>query len=230
MKRILLIMSLLTAVFFLKAQENGQGLVIETRELSAFDQIRVSRGINVTLIEGEAPKAEIHIENADPADVLIEQKGRELTIRMRARIYRDMAVNVYLYYQEIREISAGTGGSVYSDDVIEADQLTLETGADASIQLEVEVKKLIANASASRIEVTGSANFIDVNATTGGRFLGANLKSKEGNVRTNTGASAQVWVTDKLEARAGSGARIEYAGNPPKVDARTSLGGRVEKM
>jgi hypothetical protein len=230
MKQLFLFTALILMSLPFLAQEQTNGIVIQTRELAPFDQLRVSRGINVTLVEGENPKAEIHIENTDPEDVIIEQKNKVLTIRMRTRIYRDVAVNVYLTYQTIREISAGTGGSVYSEDVLEGDQLKLEAGADASIQLEVEVNKIVANASTARIELTGSADYIDVNVSTGGRFLGANLESREGNVRANTGANAQVWVTEKLEARAGSGARVEYTGDPSKLEVRTSLGGRVEVM
>ncbi|GAO28734.1 GIN domain-containing protein [Geofilum rubicundum] len=135
-----------------------------------------------------------------------------------------------MYYQNINEISVSSGASVYSEDLLETDFLKLETGTDASIQLEIEVNKLEASASASRIDVMGSAQNMEINATTGGRFLGANLQGKVTNIRANTGASAQVWVTDELNARAGSGASIEYTGNPAKVDVHTSLGGKVNKI
>ena len=219
-----------SVAFFVGAQEVAKEVNKETRELQEFDKIRVSKGINVTLVEGNKPSAEIHIENAPTSDVIIEQKGRYLTVKMRTRIYKGVAVNVYITFQNLREISTGLGGSVESDDLIEADQLVLEAGMDGSIDLEVDVKKLVVNASAARVEVRGTSDYIDVRTTTGGRYLGANLKTKEALVRANTGGSAQIWVTEKIEASAGSGAKVEYAGNPQKVEVKQTLGGKVEKM
>lgn len=227
MKRMILLTFLLPAFsFIIPAQEIKK----EVRELQNFDKIRVSKGINVTLVEGEKPQAEINIENAETSDVIIEQKGRNLTVKMRTRVYKDVAVNVYVTYKSLGEISTGLGGSVESDDLIEADQLVLEAGMDGKIDIEVEVKKLVVSASAAHIEVIGTADYIDVTTSTGGKYLGANLKTKEALVRANTGGLAQVWVTEKIEATAGSGARIEYAGNPPKVEAKQTLGGKVEKL
>jgi hypothetical protein len=232
MRKILFITATLLMSWPLMAQEDESNaeVIVEYRQLAPFENLKVSRGINVTLVEGDAPKAEIHIKNAPVDDVLLEQSNKDLTIRMRARIYKDVAINVYLYYQNINEISVSSGASVYSDDLLETDFLKLETGTDASIQLEIEVNKLEASASASRIDVMGSAQTMEINATTGGRFLGANLQSKVTNIKANTGASAQVWVTDELNARAGSGASIEYTGSPSKVEVHTSLGGKVNKI
>ena len=204
-------------------------IIIKTIDLAPFEKIRVTRGINVTLEEGESPKAEIHIQNADPDDVLIDQSGTELKIRMRPRIYRDMAVNVYLYYQNIKEISTGSGASVFSDDLIIAEELILNAGTDSSIQFELETKHLTASASAGRIDVYGSADILDANITTGARFLGYDLNTQKAVVRTSTGAMAQIRVNDKLEAKALSGSKIEYTGRPEAIEIKTNLGGSVRE-
>jgi hypothetical protein len=232
MRKLFFVIAIIWISMPIMAQEESATaeIVIETRELAPFSNLKVSRGINVTLVEGLSPKAEIHIQNASPDEVLLEQSNKDLTVRMRALIYKDVAVNVYLYYQNINQITVSSGASVYSEDVLETDFLKLESGTDASIQLEVIVDQLEASASASRIELMGSAQSVDVNATTGGRFLGANLESKVTSIKANTGASAQVWVTEKINARAGSGASVEYTGNPAKVEIHTSLGGKVEAM
>jgi hypothetical protein len=60
--------------------------------------------------------------------------------------------------------------------------------------------------------------------------MGANLKTKEAYIKANTGALVQVWVTEKLDASAGSGASVEYAGTPAQKDIKQTFGGKVEKM
>ena len=208
------------------AQQNEK---TEIRNLKPFDKIKSSKGINVTLREGDEPKAEVVISNAELEDVIIQQTGREVAIKMKTKIYKDLIVDVYVTYQSLREISAGTGGTITSDDIIEADQLTLEAGMDASIELEIEVKKLKASVSAARIEVSGTADYVEANISSG-RFLGAKLECEEAYIKANATGSAQIWVTEKLEATAGSGAKIEYKGNPEKVEMKTNLGGKVEEM
>jgi len=232
MKKLLFALAILLASMPSRAQQEeiNSEIEIQTRQLTPFENLRVMRGINVTLVEGKTPKAEIHIQNASADEVVIVQNNKDLDIRMRGLIYKDVAVNVYLYYQNINEIAVGSGASIFSDDVLETDYLKLESSTDASIELEIDANVLEASVSASRIELIGKAKYISVSANTGGRFLAANLKSEECSIKNNTGSSAQIWVTEKLNARAGSGASIEYTGAPSKVEIHTSLGGKVESF
>ena len=205
---------------------------IETRELKDFDKIIVSRGINVTLSEGLLTKAEIHIQNTTPDNVIITQKGMTLNIRMKTKSYKDVSVNVFLTVgvNTIREINTGTGGSVFSDILLKGDQLKLEAGGDGSMELKVEMNKVVANTSSSLIKLTGSTNYLDLNVSAGGRFEGSQLEATEVNASANMGSNVQVWATEKLVAKAATGAKIEYSGDPEKVEVRTSLAGKVEQM
>jgi hypothetical protein len=213
-------------------QEPDSAVVVETRALNNFDKIIVSRGINVTLEEGLSPQAEIRIMNTTPEDVIIEQEGMTVTIKMRPKIYKEVSVNVYITLgaNPIREINAGTGGSVYSEMELEGDQLKLEAGADASIQLEVTMEKIVVNASAASIHLTGTTNFLDVTASAAGRFDGLNLETGQTVAKANMGSKINVWVTQKLEAKSATGGKIGYTGNPDKVEIKTSMGGTVEKI
>lgn len=210
----------------------NDSIEIETRELEDFDKVIVSRGINVTFTEGLLTKAEIHIQNTTPDNVIIDQKGMTLNIRMRAKSYKDVSVNVFLTVgvNTIREINTGTGGSVFSDILLKGDQLKLEAGGDGSMELKVEMNKIVANTSSSLIKLTGTTNYLDLNASAGGRFEGSQLKATEVNVSAILGSNVQVFATEKLVAKAATGANIGYTGDPEKVEVRASLGGKVEKL
>jgi hypothetical protein len=230
--------SLLTLITYINCygqqsvQEPDSAVVVETRALNNFDKIIVSRGINVTLEEGLSPQAEIRIMNTTPEDVIIEQEGMTVTIKMRTKIYKGVAVNVFLTLgpNPIREINAGTGGSVYSEIELEGDQLKLEAGADASIQLEVTMKKVVINTSSASIHLTGTSDFLDVTASAAGRFDGLNLETGQAVAKANMGSKIQLWVTQKLEAKSATGGKIGYTGDPDKVAIKTSMGGTVEEI
>ncbi|MFW6257495.1 MAG: GIN domain-containing protein, partial [Prolixibacteraceae bacterium] len=108
MKRLFFTLFLFVTVFSLFAQEEDANIVKETRTIKDFNKLKVSKGINVTLIKGEEPGAEINIVNAPPADVLIENDKNELTVKMKTRIYKEVSVQVYLTYTDIREITVAS--------------------------------------------------------------------------------------------------------------------------
>ena len=229
-KRLMTFIAITSTTINMWGQTPTPGTTVETRELKPFDLVYVSRGINVTIVEADQHKAEIHITNAPASDVIIEQKGRLLEIRMRARINTNVSVNVYIYMDELRKASAFTGASIFSEGVIKTDELILESATDGLIQLSVDVNRLVMNASASRMEIKGSARSGDITASAGARLLASNLEIRESQVRANSGANAQVHVTHGLTARAATGARIQYKGEPTVIDVHTSTGGRVEKF
>ncbi|MFW6043669.1 MAG: head GIN domain-containing protein [Marinilabiliaceae bacterium] len=232
MKRALVFLMALTLTASLLAQdkEENQEVSKEVRKVKDFKKLKVAKGINVTLIKGLKPEAEINIVNAMTEDVIIENDKNELTIKMKTRIYKDVSVQVYLTYTELREIKTGSGASVDAEDVLSGNQLVLDAGMDSSIELEVDVETLEANVSAARITLEGAANTVEAKATTGGKFEAEKLESQEAFVTANTGAVATVNVTKKLEAKAGAGGKIEYSGNPEKVDSREIVNGKVTEL
>lgn len=234
MKRLTyLIIALLciNAVIVAQANTTGDSANIETRILQAFESLQISRGINVTLVEADEPKAEIYIQNASPDEVIIEQEGSKLNIRMKSRSYPDsVAVNVFLHYQIINKISVLSGGSVYNKWELETEELMIESGANAKLELEILVAKLTINAASSEIELNGEAKAFDLNATSGTKVEAGGLEVEDATIRANTGSKVQLLVNNSLYARIGTGALVQYAGNPAKVESSVTLGGKLEAL
>lgn len=228
MKHTLILLIALATSFSLPAQEEDPNIKKETRELNDFDKLKVTKGINVTLVKGDKPGAEINIVNAPTSDVIIENEQNELTIKMKTRVYQDVSVQVYLTYNELREISVGSGGNVEGHEVLSGSVLILDAGLDSVIDLKVDVDAIEANASAARITLNGYANKIEVKATTGAKFQGQNLESKNAYITANTGAIVSVNVSDMLNAKAATGATIEYTGDPDKIETKERFGGTID--
>ncbi len=202
----------------------------ETRTIKDFNKLKVSKGINVTLIKGDNLSAEINIVNAPLSDVIIENDQNELSIKMRTRIYQNVSVQVYLTYRDIREVSLGSGSSIDNQGVLEGKALVLNAGLDSVIDLKLDVTSVEADVSASRIALEGYAKTLEAKATTGGKFQGQNLEVKEAYVTANTGGIATVNASDLLDAKAGTGGTIEYLGEPEKMSTKETFGGEVVKI
>lgn len=211
------------------AQDEGENEQTQTRKMGSFDRVKASKGVNVTLIEGSKESVEVRIRNGSLTDVVTELKSRQLNVKMKTKIYKGMAVQVYVTYKTIREIEAGSGASIDAENTIYADKLKLRAGTDSNIQLDVDVNAIEVSGSASRTELSGTCKVQEVNIGTGGKYLSYPLESKEAVVKATLGSSIEISVDEKLTATAGSGGVVYYRGNPDKVEKKENTGGKVKE-
>ncbi len=209
------------------AQEKNQEKHKQIRKVGSFDKVKATKGINVTLIEGTKEQAVVTIVNGTVADVITELNNKRLTVKMKTKIYKDVAVQVFVTYVIIREINAGSGASIDAENTISADKLLIEGGADSEIVLDIDVNALEASISAGRMELEGTAKSQVVKANAGGKYLSYDLTSDETIAKANTGGRIEVTVNESIKATAFNGGTVNYKGDPSKIDKKTSLGGKV---
>ncbi|SMO34869.1 Putative auto-transporter adhesin, head GIN domain [Saccharicrinis carchari] len=214
----LVLFGILTTVF---AQDKKS----QQRNIGTFNELDAGKGINVTLIEGDKEKLVVEIKNADLSDVITELKGRRLEIKLKTKIYKDVAVQVYVTYKSIKAIKTGTGAFVDANNVIHAENLDLRAGSGSTIILDIDTRTVSSSLSSSKIELAGKTEFQDVKTNTGGKYIANMLTSKQTFVKASTGGTAWVNATEKLEAKTNTGGRVTYNGNPEKL----ILNGNVEK-
>jgi len=207
-------------IFGLQAQDDNSNVQKQIRKMGSFDRVKASKGVNVTLIEGEKESVEVHIKNGELGDVITELKSRQLVIKMKTKIYKDMAVQVYVTYKTIREIETGSGGSIDADNTIYADKLKIRAGTDSSIELDIDVNAVEASGNAARIELSGVCKVQEVNMGTGGKYLCYPLESNEAIVKSTLGSNVEITVKEKLKATGSTGGTINYKGEPDKIEIK----------
>ena len=215
MKKILFTLLLATTILSVGAQEEARKT--QSRNIGSFNEVHAGKGINVTLIEGDKEKVVVEIENGEVTDVISELKGRKLILKLKTKIYNNVAVKVFVTYKSIKGITTGTGAFVESDGIVRAENLDLSAGTGSTIILEVDTKAISSSLSSSKIELAGKTDFQDVSSNTGAKYIADQLKSKEAFVKTSTGGTAWINATDKLEAKASTGGKVIYTGNPKEL-------------
>jgi hypothetical protein len=228
LKTILIAIISLTITTGAFAQKN-ESVKSQVRKIGSFDKIKATKGINVTLTEGSKEEVRVEIENGSLNDVVTQLKNKQLTVKMKTKIYNDVAIQVYVTYVDLREIDAGTGASIDADNTIIADKLILEAGTDAKIKLDVDVNAIEASVSAGRIELSGKVESQLVKANNWGKYLAYELESQEAIAKANTGAKVEVTVNKSLKATVSNGADIKYKGKPEMIEKKISMGGKVEE-
>lgn len=210
------------------AQKNSD-VRSQVRKIGSFDKIKATKGINVTLIEGSKEEVRVEIENGSLNDVVTQLKNKQLTVKMKTKIYKDVAVQVYVTYVDLREIDAGTGASIDADNTIIADKLILDAGTDADIKLDVDVNAIEAAVSAGKMELSGKVKSQLIKANNWGKYLAYDLESEETLAKANTGAKVEITVNKSLNATVSNGANITYKGKPEMIEKKISMGGKVEE-
>ena len=211
--------------------------IAQTRNLEAFEKLNVSGGIEVTLIKSNQHKAEVEMVRGDYDDLVTELKGDVLVIKFKSKNLswgtNNNKAKIDLHYSTLRGFDISAGSTVKGNDAISANSMDIDVSSGATCSIEVETGELTVDVSSgATCSLRGSADEQEVDVSSGASYNGDKLASKNADVDASSGASAKVWVTDRLVADASSGASIRYKGNPKKTDIDSGKwsGGSVKKM
>lgn len=215
---------LFLAINLCSAQNNASDSKIS---VLPFDKVEASMGINITLTEEKDEFIDINIKNGVESDVIYEVKGKTLFVKMKNRIGKGVIVNVTVHYKQLTAVTASMGASVDNIGTLYADQLKLAVSSDANITLLVDSKSIDASSTAGRITISGDTEYQEIVANTGGKYLAAELLSKQALAKSSTGGTVEINVTDKVESKASFGGTILISGNPKSTTWEENLGGKV---
>jgi hypothetical protein len=224
-------LALLTSCIFIGPSKKGNGHVVEqTRKISSFDKIKVSRGMNVYISQGN----EIHVvvkADENLLDVIrTEVDNHTLKISATENIRRATSKKVYVTLPEIYAVTAVAGSNVFSENVLHSEQLEVSSSAGSNIKLEVDSDELNTSASAgSNIKLEGKAKSFTGKASSGANIKAEELTTADCNARASSGANLWITVTETLEAKANSGGNVIYFGQPKTTNSESSSGGNIVK-
>ena len=78
--------------------------------------------------------------------------------------------------------------------------------------------------------LTGSADKLGLDLSSGAMFRGASFRAKLCDIEASSGAGVKVTVEEELNAKATSGASVQYAGKGVIKDIKVNSGGSVRRF
>jgi len=187
----------------------------ETRNLSSFEGISVSAGVNATLIKGDQNKIEISASGIELDRINTKISGDVLKVGVDQKWWKNIMNSskrkvkvVITYNSSLHYIGTSSGARLYADHDIHADDLSIESSSGSNIDLSIEADELRVDlSSGSNISLEGNARVIAVDISSG-----ANL-----NAYDLVGQDVKVDCT------------VKYKGNPSETAIDKSSGGNVKK-
>jgi hypothetical protein len=210
---------------------NGDVESVERDISDDFDEIKVSRGLDVYLTQGDVVSLEVQADENLHDIIMTEVENNVLRIYADENISYSSSRKVFVSFKDVSKITASSGSDVYSTNTIKANDLELTTTSGSDMELDVDVNNLdCTSTSGSDLRISGNANKLFAEATSGSDIKAGNLKAKICEARATSGADITVHTSDELYAKATSGGDIKYHGNPEKVTKKDGVSGSIRKQ
>lgn len=199
----------------------------QTKEITAFTQLKVFDKIPVELVSSDSYKAELSGTMAN--DVEMVNAGDELRIRMKpTKLLQGDDVKILLYYKDISDIQASQGSKVTSNDIVKASKLGLTSNEGSLIDLNINASVIEGKVNTGAVlKLSGNTNSQSVVVNTGARYDGQSLQTEITSITTNAGGKATVNANESVDATTRAGGIIDIYGKPKSKNDKKIAGGKI---
>lgn len=204
-------------------------MVKQERNLDGFDEIKISKGMNVYLTQGNETKVSIQADENLLAVIETEVDGDVLKISTGANIRKAKAKKVFITLPNIDVIEAFAGSNVYAGNLnIENIEISASAGSNVKLEINAQDSKVSASAG-SNVKLEGKSDKFTAKASSGSNIRAGNLKTLSSETKVSSGANIWLAVQNNIKASASSGGNIFYFGSPENTEITKSSGGNVIK-
>lgn len=222
---------LFTSCIYSGPSIRGNGNVTkETRNVDEFDEIEVSRGMNVYISQGETTKVVVNADEnlIDAIETVVI--GDVLEIRATKNIRSATTKKVFVTVPKITSVKTSSGSNVHSETLFDAKTIEFSSSSGSNLKFEVNAERINASTSSgSNITLSGKAGSFTGKASSGSNIFGEELSAKSCEAKASSGSNIWITVEGNFKGVASSGANVFYFGEPASTDIEKSSGGNVIK-
>jgi hypothetical protein len=133
-------------------------------------------------------------------------------------------------YKTLQKLNASGGARVNMKSVLKSDKFETTFTSGSRFDGQVDIKNLDASSnSGAEINITGKAENVKVEVSSGAIFKGYDLVVDFCDARASSGGAVRINVNKELTVKASSGGGIRYKGTGVIKDMNVSSGGNVKK-
>jgi hypothetical protein len=221
-----------TILVFVAFVMNAQTTV--TKNLGDFSILKVYNGIEVALIKSLDQKIEITGEKSERVSIKNIDNTLKISLPFSLNPDKNSAKNevlVTIYYNKNIDVIDANEASIITAKEIKQDKLEVNAQEKAFINIVVAVKHLEVRASSGGvIKLTGTTKNQHVDLDLYGVYSGFDLECTSNSVvKAGTGAKAEVFAGESLNAKVSFGGTIFYKGEPEIIKDKKVMGGIIQK-
>ena len=209
----------------------GDGNVVsEIRNISGFDGIKVSSGIDVFIKQGDGENLKVEADKNLHDVIKTEVKNNTLYIYSDENIRKAKAKNVYVLYKNLESIKVSSSGDIKSVNTLETDNLDISLSSAGDLNLDVQAREIyISISSSGDAKIRGDAEYLKASLSSAGDLDAYDLKVEKCRVNVSSAGNAKIYVTKELDATASSAGDVYYMGDPEIKNLNSSSAGGIHK-
>lgn len=220
-------------LFVLHPLHSQKAQKTETRELSFFEELKVSGPFTVQLTSSLEDQLTITADPAIISLVVTEVKDGILRIHPKKNAYlkniRWKEVELKIPFVPLKKISQSGSGKITSPTPMVVPSIALRQSGSGNMTLTLQTKKTILNASGSgRVELKGETQKLQAKLSGAGQLQLQNITAKEGDFTLSGSGEIQTHCTHRLKGNVSGSGKILYHGEPQeKLNAKVSGSGVI---
>ncbi|HYW94700.1 MAG TPA: head GIN domain-containing protein [Bacteroidales bacterium] len=221
-KRIVLLTALVSLPVFLSAQEPVK------RDPGNFKGLSVIGNIRVELYKSDTSQLVIETMGTSPENVITENDGGNLSLRLKTNTQKDARVKIRVYYSHLDQLDVQAQALITSPEVIEGDTIAFTAKSGGKMELKLGLKTLSAEVRQGAILVfTGNVEKQTIEVNSGATYSAYELEARDTYVKAASGGKAKVVARRIIDATATLKGFIGYKGEPVSIYVKTNLGGEI---
>ena len=210
----------------------AQGALVEREfKTDSFSGITINSKFDVEITQDTLQKVTIRAEENLIDNFSVVVKDGQLKV---SRIYcmkKNRNTLVKISVDTLAQLKVQTGGKIKSTNTIKGENIEMEISSGGSAEMKLAYSSIVCNLSAGAMGILeGYANSFKSDMNSGSTLKAGKLVTKTCNLSANSGAMAEVNVTDQLTVEASSGANVHYRGNPVKKNIDAHSGANVNGL
>ncbi len=209
----------------------GNGNVVkEDREISGFNSISASAGLNVYLTQSDEEQVVVEADENLMEYIITDVRGHELTCGVDGNIHRSTKLNIYVSHKGLNNISVSSGADIKTENILRSNNLGINasSGADADLKVEAVSVKCQASSGAD-IKLEGQCEHISANSSSGADIKAGGLSCKSAEAVASSAGDIRISVSERINANASSGGDVVFHGSPKTINIDESSGGDVKQ-
>jgi hypothetical protein len=204
---------------------NGNGIVkTQVRQVSAFNAIKVSGGIDVEMAQGNELKLRVEADENLISQVRTEVKDGVLNIYTEGNIRNAQMMKVHLTFKQLNAITGSGGCDIISNHKLNFTTLKLDISGGCDIKLNCKADNLVCKQSGGcDVELSGEAQKGTFNTSGGCDLKASEFYLKNCTVDASGGSDVSVNASGELIITATGASDVNYYGKPTKI-TKSALG------
>lgn len=196
-----------------------------------FKNISVSNAIDVVVEQSDSTEITVEADDNLQKEIITTVENGTLVIKCKFNSFHNVTVKkVTVKMPVIDKIEASSASSVQSKNVIQGQNISLETSSAATMDVNIESDNIICESgSGSNINIEGKALKFKTSAASGASIDAQKLLANDIEADASSGGSVNVHPILSLKADASSGGSVNYDTTPKKIERTSSSGGSVSQ-